>query len=292
MSLKTMIREKTTKALYRQYAQIVFGCVLGALAYPLLLEPNYIAPGGLTGIATVLKYLFKLPIGLSSLLLNIPLFLAGWKQLGKGFVFRTLFATILFSLLIDLFRLQPLSLDPLLGSVFGGVMLGAGMGLIMRGSATTGGTDLLARLVRNRFPVISVGAFLFALDFLVVLMAGFLIGTEHAMYAMICVYIASKVLDSVLVGLGTDKACYIISDEADQISQRLMAELERGVTRIGAVGEYSKTKVQMLLCIVNRLQTLKLKEIVRSEDPDAFVFITDTHETLGEGFKRLTGEEN
>ena len=279
------------RAVIKQIALIVSGCAIGAVSYPLFLEPNHIAPGGLTGLTTILNFHFGLPIGITSLALNIPLLIAGWKVNGPRFVIRTIFATILFSFLIDLLSFKPLSLDPMLASVFGGVILGIGIALIMRGGATTGGTDLLARIVHRKFPVISTGAFLFAFDLAVILLAWIFISAQHAMYAIICVYISSRVLDNVLAGAGTDKACHIISARWEKIAPRLMKELGRGVTLLPATGAYSGKDSKMLVCVVGRLETMYIKRIVDEEDPFAFVYITDTHETLGEGFRKLSGED-
>ncbi len=171
------------------------------------------------------------------------------------------------------------------------MLLGAGMALIMRGGATTGGTDLLARIVHRKFPAVSTGAFLFAFDLAVVLLAWVFLSAQHAMYAIICVYIAARVLDKVLAGLGTDKACHIISAHWERIASRLIKELERGVTLLPATGMYSGKNGKMLVCVVGRLETMQVKRIVDEEDPFAFVYITDTHETLGEGFRKLSGED-
>jgi len=179
----------------------------------------------------------------------------------------------------------------MLASVFGGVLLGAGLALIMRGNATTGGTDLLARIVHHHQRGLSVGTFLFSFDLFVILAAWIFLSAQHAMYAIICVFVSARVLDQVLVGIGTDKACYVISRESGRIEKRVMGELERGVTRIDAAGAYSGRDIKMLLCVVGRFETVRLKQIVQEEDPNAFMFITDTHETLGEGFAKLTGEE-
>ncbi|MHC1785948.1 MAG: YitT family protein [Christensenellales bacterium] len=282
-----MIHDKVQLERIKHYALILLGCLIGALAYPLYLTPNHIAPGGVTGVSTVLHFTFDWPIGLSSLLLNVPLFIFGYRLMGRVFVFRTLIATLLFSLLIDLLRPAPMTHDPLLGSVFGGIILGIGLGLILRGGATTGGTDLLARVVHRHLSVISVGAFLFAFDFSVILLAGFTMSAELAMYSLISVFVATMVLDRVLAGLGTDKACYIITQDGAAITRRLLSELSRGVTVLDAVGAYSSKQVKMLLCVVGRVELMRLKEIVNDEDPHAFVFITDTHETLGEGFRNL-----
>ncbi len=271
----------------RDYLLLVLGCAIGAAAYPLFLVPNGIAPGGVTGIGLVLNHIFDWPVGLTSLLMNIPLFIIGYRAMGRTFVWRTLIATVLFSLLIDMFRFSPVTADPLLSAVFGGAILGAGIGLIMRAGATTGGTDLLARVVHRKFSVISVGAFLFALDLAVTLLAGFTMSAEHAMYSMISVLIISMIIDKVLAGLGTDKACYIITANREDITGRILKELERGVTVVQGVGAYSGSGVHVLLCVVGRLQLMALKDIVKTEDPRAFLFITDTHETLGEGFAAL-----
>ncbi len=273
------------------YALILVGCLIGAVAYPLFLVPNSIAPGGVTGISMVLHHAFGWPVGMTSLLINIPLFLIGYRSMGRTFVLRSLVATVLFSALIDLLQLEPLTREPLLASVFGGVLVGFGLGLILRAGATTGGTDLLARVVHRRFPLISVGAFLFALDGVVITLAGFTLSMEHAMYAMISAFIITKVLDSVLTGLRMDKACYIITRQGEGITRRLLDEVGRGVTTLNATGSYSGHQMQLLLCVVSRMEMLAVKSIVNQQDPKAFMFITDTHETLGEGFANLASDD-
>ncbi len=272
------------------YSQIIVGSFLGALAYPMFLVPNNIAPGGVTGIATVINYLWGFPVGITSLALNLPLFIIGYRSMGKRFVFRTLFATVCFSLMIDMLKIPLVTEDELLASVFGGALLGFGLALILRGNATTGGTDLIARMVHRRFPIISIGVFLLIIDFLVVFLAGVTMGMKHALYAMITVFVCSKALDTVLAGVSTNKVCYIISKEHEAIKQRILNDMERGVTVFKAKGGYSGESIYMLLCVVNRLEIMNLKEIVRCEDEKAFVFVMDTHETLGEGFHALNDD--
>ena len=269
------------------YAEIVLGSMIGGAAYPLFLVPNNIAPGGLTGIATILNYLFKWPVGITSILLNLPLFAIGWKAMGKVFVFRSLVATLLFSMFIDLLQLPPLTDDILLGSVYGALVLGVGLGLIMRGGATTGGSDMVARMVHNRFPVVTVGAFLFLVDCLVILCAAFTMSARAALYALICIFVNAKAVDLVLAGFGSAKACFIITNQPGGISERIMNELERGVTVIGATGAYSGKEKTILISVVSQREVFPLKKIVRQEDQKAFMFIADTHETLGEGFGEL-----
>lgn len=286
MKLKKWLQQEQLIA----WAQIVLGCLLGALAYPWFLVPNYIAPGGLTGLATVLNYLFGCPVGITSLLMNIPLFLLGYKSMGGGFAIRSLVATLLFSLFIDLLPLGSLTQEPILASVFGGVLLGAGIGLILRAGATTGGTDMAARMVHKHIPYLTVGMILFIIDGIVVVLAGIYIHIEHALYAFISIYVSSKLINVVVDGLTTEKACYVITSAHEEIKTQLMAELDRGVTLLSAKGGFSGEERPVLLCVVSAQEVARLKLIVRRLDDRAFVFISDAHEVLGEGFRRLTEE--
>ncbi|MEG0493801.1 MAG: YitT family protein [Clostridia bacterium] len=269
------------------YAQIIIGSVLGALAYPMFLVPNHIAPGGLTGLATVLNFLFKVPVGMTSLLLNIPLFILGYRSMGRVFALRSLFATIIFSVLIDILPVPALTQQPFLGALFGGLLMGLGLGLILRGGATTGGSDMVARMIHSRFGHISVGAILFFIDCCVVAMAGFFIEIEYALYAFISLYAGSKVIDLVMVGLSREKACYVISDEWQAVKTEVMAQLNRGVTVLSAEGGYSGEKKPVLLCVLSAQEVGLLKAIVLAKDERAFVFISDAYEVLGEGFRKL-----
>ena len=290
-SLKQHIRTVGAREIAHSYLQILLGCVIGAAAYPAFLIPNSIAPGGLTGIATILNHLLGTPVGLVSLLLNIPLFIIGYRSMGKVFAFRSLIATFLFSVLIDLLPIRPVSNDPLLGTLFGGVVLGAGLGLILRGGATTGGTDMVARMVHRRFTFISVGMFLFALDCLVVLGAAAAIGTEQALYAFINIYACSKVIDAVMMGFSGNKACFIMTSRWEEITKRLMDEVGRGVTHLEAKGAYTGIQQPVVLCVVARQEIMSVKRIVEEEDEKAFMFISEAHEALGEGFSRLDGRD-
>ena len=273
------------------YAQILIGSVIGAAAYPTFLIPNNIAPGGLTGVATILNYLAGWRVGITALVLNIPLFLIGYRTMGKVFAFRSLVATALFTILIDVLPLQPVSEDPLLGTLFGGVVLGIGLGLILRGGATTGGSDMIARMVHRRFSFITVGMFLFALDFLVVLAAAVFIGSTQALYAMIDIYVCGRVIDAVMVGFGGNKACFVMTDAWQKITGRVLNEIERGCTLLEAKGAYSGTSRPVVMCVMSRQEMTTLKRIVQEEDEKAFMFITEAHEALGEGFSRLDGKD-
>lgn len=273
------------------YVYIVLGCMIGGASYPLFLVPNEIAPGGLTGVATVLNYLFGLPVGVTSLLMNVPLFLMGYKLMGGSFAFRSMIATVLFSLLIDLFRFPALTDDVLLASVYGAILLGIGLGLILRGGATTGGSDMIAKLVHHRLSFVSVGMILLFVDCTVIALAAFTMSTRAALYSLICIFVSAKVIDLVLAGLGSAKMCFVVSRESDVICSRIMTELERGVTLLPAIGGYTGQETKALISVVDQKEVMKVKRIVREADGRAFMFITDTHETLGEGFRSLDKEE-
>ena len=279
------------KEIAQAYIQILLGSVIAAAAYPAFLVPNNIAPGGLTGVATILNYVAGWPVGTVSLILNIPLFLIGYRSMGKIFAFRSMVATLLFSVLIDVLPLRPVSEDPLLGTLFGGVVLGIGLGLILRGGATTGGSDMIARMVHRRFSFITVGMFLFALDCAVVLAAAVFIGGTQALYALINIYVCSRVIDAVMVGFGGNKACFVMTARWEKVTDRIMDEIGRGVTWLEAKGAYTGKTQPVVMCVASRQEVTALKRIVQEEDEKAFMFITEAHEALGEGFSRLDGKD-
>ena len=286
--------EKLNKAAKREqllaWLQIVLRCVIGAAAYPTFLDPGKIAPGGLTGVAMILKHLWGWDIGITSLILNIPLFIVGYKAMGRVFAFRSLAATILFSLMIDLLPLKAITVEPILGTLYGGILLGIGLGFILRGGATTGGTDMAARMVHKYLPFLSVGMFLFLIDCTVVVAAWIFIGSSEALYALICIFITGKAVDMVMLGLSSNKACFVITSEWETVSRRLMTEMDRGVTQLSARGAYSGIERPVVLCVLPPQEVSRLKEIVRQEDEKAVMFITEAHEALGEGFSSLTSE--
>ena len=287
-SLRSAVKKNPAAAeRFFSYAQILLGALIGGAAYPMFLTPNRIAPGGITGIATILNFLLKWPVGTVSLVMNIPLFLIGYKTMGKIFAFRSLVATVLFSVFIDVLPLQPVINDPMLGALYGGVLLGVGLGLIMRGGATTGGSDMIARMVHKRFSFISTGAFLFAIDFAVVLAASALIGISEALYALISIFLSAKVMDVVIIGFSSNKACFVISSRWQEISARIMKDMDRGVTQLTARGGYTGEERPTLLCVISRSEITAFKRILREEDENAFVIIVEAHEAIGDGFSVL-----
>lgn len=265
---------------------IVVGLLCCSAAYNLYLIPNNIAAGGFTGIGQLINSSFEwISVGMVSAILNIPLFIFSMRSLGLRFGVRSLLAMLGLSLFIDLIPFPVATNDMLLATVFGGALGGIGFGLVLRGSATTGGSDMLASLIHRYIPTIRVSVGIFAVDGLVILASAFVFDQTAAMYALICTFLMNLVVDAVLEGPDSAHSYFVISDHADAIARRIMDELERGVTALAAKGMYSGREKQVLLCVVNRFEAMTLRRIVFSIDPSAFVIANKAHEVLGEGFK-------
>lgn len=264
---------------------ILVGLLCCSAAYNLYLIPNNIAAGGFTGIGQLVNSFADVSVGTVSMLLNIPLFLFSMKSLGLRFGIRSLLAMLGLSLFIDCIPFPVATNDMLLATVFGGALGGLGFGLILRGSATTGGSDMLASLIHRHIPAVRVSVGIFAVDGLVILASAFVFDQTAAMYALICTFLMNVVVDVVLEGPDSAHSYFVISDHADEIARRVMDELERGATALDAKGMYSGKEKQVLLCVVNRLETMTLRRIIFSIDPNAFVIANKAHEVLGEGFK-------
>jgi len=275
------------KQIIKAYVLLLVGASLAALSFDLFFLPNSIAPGGLTGVATLLNHLTGVRVGMASIALNVPLFLIGYRAVGGNFAFRSLVAMLLLSALIDLIPQMPLTGDMLLASIYGGVLMGTGLGLVLRAGATTGGTVLSAKIIHLRWPIVSVGGVLFALDCLVVVAAGVVIDTQAALYAMVAILVCAKVMDLVLQGWNTAKQLLIISDYAQAIAGRITTDMNRGATLLAATGAYSGEPRGMVLCVVSNTEVARLKEIVAGIDPAAFVTVSNVHEAMGEGFAGL-----
>lgn len=267
---------------------VTIGVLLLALGLDMFLIPNKIAAGGVSGIATILHYLFGAPVGVAILALNIPLFAMGIYRLGLHFGFRSLYGTIMLSLAVDLLApVLPVPTDDiLLASLYGGVLTGLGMGLVFRFRGTTGGTDLAAAVLRT-YTGVNIGQLLFLVDGAVVLAAGIAFrSAELAMYALITIFITAWLIDLVQEGISYAKAFLIISEHPAEIAEAILAGLDRGATAWSARGVYTGAQREVLLSVVNRAEVTRLKDIVHGVDPRAFVILADVHEVLGEGFKK------
>lgn len=268
-----------------EYLQIAIGSFIGSLGLTMFLVPNKVAAGGVSGLATVLHYLFGLPVGWTMLALNIPLFVAGVIFLGKGFGAKTLVGAFLFSVFTEATKNFPvLTHDLLLSTVYGGLILGAGLGIVFRARGSTGGSDLAAMLINYFIPAISIGQGILFVDFFVIGLDGLAFNWELAMYSWIALFVSSKVIDLIQEGINYAKAVYIISDEAESIARKILNEMERGVTFLGAKGAYTGEERNVLMCVVTRLELARLKNVIHELDPGAFVIVHDVHEVLGEGF--------
>lgn len=286
MKVNSLPKKRPSK-IFLEYLGITIGCAIMSISINAFSVPNKIAPGGLSGLSTVIYYITKIPVGITMLILNVPLFIFAIKILGKSVGIRTLYGTIVLSVFIDYVFIMPVfTNDLLLASVFGGIVLGVGLGLVFRSGGTTGGTDLAAAVVNRFIPQFTVGNILMVIDFMVVVFAGLVFKQpEITLYSVISLYTSIKMLDFIQEGLGYAKAFYIISNHPEEISTQIFKELDRGVTSLTGQGMYTKEDRQVLLVVVPRSQVNRLKEIVHAMDSKAFVILSEVREVLGEGFK-------
>ncbi len=274
----------------RDYAFIIVGAVLQALAMVLFLVPGRLAAGGVSGAAQIISTYTGWPIGVMIIIGNIPLFFLGWRFLGgRRFMIRTVVAVVLYSVLLDLLTQvlsAGLSTDPVLNSLYGGVVGGVGMGLVFRGQGTSGGTDILARLL-VMWRGVSLSQSYLLTDAVIVLLAGLTFSWDLALYALVALYVSGLAAELVTEGSAVVRTATIISAEAEAVAAAIMRELQRGVTMWPGTGMYSGQPRRILFCAVSRAEITQLKAIIHECDPAAFVVIGQAHEALGEGFKPL-----
>ncbi|SDZ36585.1 Uncharacterized membrane-anchored protein YitT, contains DUF161 and DUF2179 domains [Proteiniborus ethanoligenes] len=288
--------ERIKKYWYRhlaEYLGVTVGTFIMAIGINIFLEPNTIAPGGVTGLGIVLQKITNglVTVWATNLVVNIPLFIAGVMILGKSFGVKTLYGTFILSFFLWLIPETNATQDLLLSSVFGGVILGAGLGIVFKAGGTTGGTDLAGAIMNRFFPGLSTATHMMIVDMIVVVSAGLVNKRiDLPLYSVIALYILVKVIDIILEGISYAKAFFIISDHPEAIGKTILEQLDRGVTILKGKGLYSGLDKDVLLCVVNRAQMAKVKEIVSQVDKKAFIMITDMHEVLGEGFKEMKTE--
>lgn len=270
---------------------VVVGTFILAVSVVVFFDANNLVLGGVSGLSIVIKevfymfFSFKLPLSLISLFINVPLLILAYFIMGKEFLGKTVFSTLLFSLFLEVASFLPVYKGELmLSSVYGGVMLGVGSGLILRGGATSGGSDLLAYIIHKYKGHIAISKILFVIDALVISMGLFVFGVENSMYAVISVYICSKVIDGIIEGVGFAKAVFIVSDKSDDIAKELMENQKRGVTALKGKGMYTGKDKDVLLCVFSKKEISDVKRRVMEIDENAFIMVTDIREVLGEGF--------
>ncbi len=287
------------------------GAVLCAFAVNVFYVPTKLTMGGVSGLVSIVFQLTGrggfLPFGVLVMIANVPLLILGWRHLGKLFVVKSLVGTVLYSAAIDAtaapfthlyeaYINRPLEVglpDPLIYCIFGGIVYGVGLGMIFRAGYTTGGTDILAKVIKKHHRTFSLGQFILMMDIAVVLCAAIAYAAEPgpsillAMYSGIALYLTQQLTDLVIEGFGYTKAALIISDRAAEISVRIMADLERGVTGLHGQGMYTGTQKEVLLCVLPQSQIMALKRLAKGIDPDAFMIVVDSREVLGEGFEGI-----
>jgi uncharacterized membrane-anchored protein YitT (DUF2179 family) len=277
-----------------EYFYIVSGTLIAGFAVAIFSTPAKIAGGGVNGISTILYHLFGLDPGLTMLAINIPLFLIGMKVFGRLYGLKSLFGAVCLSAWVTLFgKLTEYKgvlaytdrMDVLLSAVFGGVLLGVGIGIVMRSGSNTGGTDIIAQIL-NKYTPFNMGTCIFLTDGLVILCGYFVFGLERAMFAIIQLYLSSQMVNFVVVSIGTKyaKTAYIVSEKYQVIGQRIIRELHHGGTLLSGTGIFTGSPRTMLLAVVHNQQINHLIQIVHEEDPNAFMFVHEAYEVLGQGF--------
>lgn len=280
-----------SKTKVRDTLLIILGTLLIAASVNWVFDPMGMVTGGVTGLAIAVKYLTRfvirggIPVWLTDLLCNIPLFIVAFFMLGRKFTVKSMCAMLSLNAWIYLLPIRNMfSGDILLASVFGGVIVGAGMGLVLMTMTTTGGTDLMAMLIHEKKKHVSVPMLLLFVDGMVVILGIFVFGINSALYAIIVIYISAKVSDGILEGVKFAKMAFIISDDYEEISKDILHKIDRGVTGLSATGMYSNADKKVIFCVVSKKEIVEVLDIVNKKDPKAFVIVSDVREVMGEGF--------
>ncbi len=277
-------------ATWRDYLFILLGGLVQALSLRLFLIPGQLVSGGVSGAAQIINFFTGWPVGLMVFIGNLPLFVVGWRNLGgRRFALRTAFAIAVFSFLTDFlapYLPQSVTQDLVLNCVYGGVTLGIGLGLVYRGQGTSGGSDILGRILNRQFGISISQAYLIT-DTLVVLAGGLAFGWEKALYGLGVIYVSGLAAEAVSEGSGVFRTAMIVSNNANQVAQRILSVMERGVTVLQGTGAYTGSERPVLYCVITRAEVNQLKALVREADPNAFMVIGVAHEALGEGFRPL-----
>ena len=275
------------------YVVMTLAAATYGIAIGLFLDPNMLAPGGVAGIAIILNRVVHVETGTLILIMNIPIFLFGLWQFGIRFMVSTIYCTFMASTFINLFRkYPPVTQEPLLAALVGGSLAAVGLGMTFRMHSTTGGTDIIVKFLRQKMPFLKTGILMLSLDVIVVTTSAIVFGDlERALYAGISVGVTSFVLDLVLYGRDGAKLIYVISDHPNEIAKRLLEELDVGATYLEGSGAYSGTEKQVIFCVLRKPLSPRAEEIVKEEDPHAFMIVTNATEIYGEGYKSYFGEK-
>lgn len=283
---KSELLNKTFKII-ENYFYIFFGCFLAALGTGSFLLPNQLSSGGFSGIATIIYYFFEINMAATIIVLNIPLFIIGFIKLGPKFIFKTIFATFIYSILIDVFeKRETIIQDKFLASVYGGFFIGIGLALVLKADTSTGGTDLIAHLARNYNINIKMSTIITVIDIFVI--TANLIAfrnLEIGLYSVIAIYIIGKMIDIVFEGINFCKVIYIVSEKYEELVNVINLEIKRGATGLYGKGGYTQKSKMVIMCVSKRNDIEKIKSIAKIIDPESFIIVTDAREVYGLGFK-------
>ncbi|WP_313893528.1 YitT family protein [Psychrobacillus sp.] len=286
-----MVKKSSTKTVVFEYIQIMFGAALVGVSYNIFLLPSKLAAGGVSGISTILYELFQYNPAYVQWLINIPLFFLAIIIVGKDFSLKTLVGTIFVPLVIWLTSDIKIMIDnPLLGAIYGGIMLGVGLGIVYRGNGSTGGTALIAQILK-KFTGISSGFSQLLVDGLVVITSALVFNFELALYAMMSIYVSSKVIDFVQLQSSTAKLVLIITDKEEEIQEIVKEEINRGLTKVKTIGGYTNDEKTMILCVVEQSEAVYFKKLILEREPTAFVIFLNASEILGRGFSKARFDE-
>ncbi|MCZ8520170.1 MULTISPECIES: YitT family protein [Paenibacillus] len=286
LSSQKQHRKLTKSKFFRRTVFMTMGSIFVSVGLEIFLVPNNIIDGGIVGISIILSHLLHMPLGLFLVLLNLPFLIIGYKQIGKTFAISTLYSVILMSIGTTLLHpVQPLTIDPLLAAVFGGIILGVGVGLVIRSGGSLDGTEIVAILLNKKTPF-SVGETVMFFNVFILGSAGFVFGWDHAMYSLIAYFIAFKIIDVTIEGLDQSKSVWIISDQYKEIGDAVAYRLGRGVTYLSGEGAFTGDEKKVIFSVITRLEEAKLKSIVDELDPAAFLAIGNIHDVKGGRFKK------
>lgn len=287
------MKTKQIKRGIGNYIAITCSAVIYAAGISLFLDPNNIAPGGLTGIAILLNRMIGIPTGTLILLLNIPIVAIGIWKFGWRFILSTFYAIVVISVATDVLApFEALTHEPILAALTGGGLVAFALGMIFRRGATTGGVDIVVKLLRRKYPYLRTGSLFMMMDMTVAACSGVVFrDIEAALYAMIAIFVMSYIMDFVLYGGDEAKLIYIISDRPDEIAERILNEIDIGITYLRGEGGYSSQQKKVIMCVTKKQQAPEIEVVVKEEDPHAFMIITSASEIYGEGYKNIFADK-
>ena len=280
---------RTLRSSFRKILFILVGCFFYAAGIGLFLDPNMLAPGGVVGISVILSHSLAGDTGTWYFLLNIPIIILGWWKFGGRFIINSFYAIALNSIFTNIFSIFPaITNNKLLAAVAGSLLVGSGLGLVLKTGATTGGMDIVIKILRRKYPSIKTSTFFVTIDLIIVVISGFVFRDFNlAMYAFITVALNGKVMEYILYGEDEANLIYIVAEQPEMMLQRILSEMDIGATILSGKGAYSNREKQIIMCVVKKRTTPILQEIIREEDPTAFLIISSANEIYGEGYKNI-----